>query len=134
MKLTFSYTQLLVVALIVFGLFFFSLRKKTTDTKTSINKNKSEKNVREIEITAKQFEFIPNLIKVKLGENIRLKITSADVTHGFSLPQFGINEVLPPNKTITVEFKANKRGSFSFFCSIPCGSGHSTMRGTFIVE
>lgn len=89
---------------------------------------------REIEVTAQQFEFIPNPIRVKVGENIRLKITSVDVDHGFSLPEFGINEILSPGGTITVEFQATEIGEFEFSCSVFCGSGHSNMRGKLIVE
>lgn len=89
---------------------------------------------REIEVTARQFSFTPNPIRVKLGEMIRLKIKSLDVVHGFSLPEFGINEILQPGKEIQVEFQATRKGSFQFFCSVVCGLDHSGMRGTLIVE
>ncbi|HDZ54116.1 MAG TPA: hypothetical protein ENI19_01735 [Candidatus Nealsonbacteria bacterium] len=90
--------------------------------------------VREIEVTARQFSFTPDLIRVKLGDNVRLEIESVDVVHGFSLPEFGINEILEPGKTVTIEFQATRRGTFSFLCSIVCGAGHSRMIGTLIVE
>lgn len=90
--------------------------------------------IREIEVTARQFSFTPDLIRVKLGENVRLKIKSLDVTHGFSLPEFGINEILEPGKTVTIEFQTTRKGNFPFLCSIVCGAGHSRMRGTLIVE
>lgn len=90
--------------------------------------------IREIEVTAQQFSFTPNPIRVKLGEMIRLKIKSLDVAHGFSLPEFGINEILQPGKEIQVEFQATRKGSFQFFCSVVCGLDHSGMRGTLIVE
>ncbi len=73
------------------------------------------------------------MITVKKGEQVRLNITSIDVTHGFSIPDFGVNTSLVPNQTNTVEFTATKTGTFSFFCSIFCGSGHSGMRGTLQV-
>lgn len=90
--------------------------------------------VKEIEVTAKQWEFIPNPIRVNLGDRVILKITSIDVSHGFALPEFGISERLNPGNTVTVEFTADKAGSFSFFCNVVCGSGHSGMRGTLIVS
>lgn len=90
--------------------------------------------VREVEVTAKQFQFIPNPIKVRLGEKVRLRIKSIDVTHGFSLPDFGINENLEPGKEVIVELTADKKGSFPFLCSVYCGSGHSGMRGTLVIE
>lgn len=105
----------------------------------NFSKNPGSENVltgkiKEIEVTARQFSFTPDLIRVKLGDNVRLKIKSVDVTHGFSLPDFGINEILEPGKTVIIEFQAARRGTFSFLCSIVCGAGHSGMRGTLIVE
>lgn len=89
--------------------------------------------VREFTVTAKQFAFDPAVIIVRKGERVRLHITSVDVTHGFALPDFGVNVDLQPNQTKTVEFIASKVGTFSFFCSVFCGSGHSAMRGTLQV-
>lgn len=94
----------------------------------------SDQKVREIEVTAKQFEFSPNPIRVKLGETVQLNITSTDVTHGFSLPEFNIDEVLQPGKTASVTFQATRTGEFPFACSVACGVGHAGMRGKLIVE
>ena len=88
----------------------------------------------EMQITAKQWGFVPSQIKVRKGDRVRLTITSADVAHGFSLSEFGVGLFVDGGKTVTVEFVADKVGIFSFFCSVPCGSGHGSMRGTFIVE
>ena len=57
-----------------------------------------------------------------------------DVEHGFAIPEFGINENLAPGKSVDIEFTADMAGSYSFFCSVYCGSGHTSMRGTLIVE
>lgn len=105
----------------------------------SFSQNQNSKNIltdeiREIEVTVRQFSFNPNPIKVNLGETIRLKIKSIDVAHGFALPEFNIDEALEPGKTVSVQFQATRKGSFQFFCSIICGAGHSGMRGTLIVE
>ena len=88
---------------------------------------------KEFTMTAKMFEFTPSVITVKKGDLVRIKITSVDVTHGFSLPDFGVNANLEPGKEVTVEFTADKVGTFSFFCSVYCGSGHGDMQGILVV-
>lgn len=93
-----------------------------------------EEPVREFTMTAKRFEFNPSTITVNKGDNVRITITSIDTTHGFSLPDFSINERLEPNQPVTVEFVADKTGAFTFRCSVPCGSGHGSMSGTLIVK
>ncbi len=90
--------------------------------------------VREIAITAKRFAFTPDTITVKQGEKIRLKITSEDVSHGFSILELGVNEVIEPEKETVVELTPTKKGSYRYFCSVECGNGHLAMQGKLIVE
>jgi cytochrome c oxidase subunit 2 len=86
------------------------------------------------DIVASQFEFTPGTITVQKGDTVVLNLSSEDVPHGFSLAQFDISETLTPGKTKTVEFVADTAGTFSFFCSIVCGSGHGSMTGQLVVE
>ena len=90
--------------------------------------------VKEFDITAKQFEFIPSVITVNKGDKVRLDVKSIDVTHGFSILEYGINENINPGKTTIIEFTADKTGEFAFFCSVYCGTGHSGMKGKLVVE
>jgi len=90
--------------------------------------------VKEFSLTAKQWEFIPSQITVNKGDRVRLTITSVDVPHGFALSEYGINQVLNPGQPVTVEFVADKEGTFNTFCSVSCGIGHSGMRGSLIVK
>lgn len=85
-------------------------------------------------MTARQWEFDPEVIRVNKGDTVRLLVKSIDVAHGFALPDFGVNERLSPGQTVEVEFVADKAGTFTFFCSVQCGAGHSSMNGQLIVE
>jgi len=87
-----------------------------------------------ISMKARKWEFEPSTITVKKGDKVKLLITSEDVKHGFKLTDFNINEDIEPGKTTTIEFTADKIGTFSFVCSVFCGSGHSNMEGKLIVE
>lgn len=91
-------------------------------------------NVIEIDMVAKQFEFIPEVVTVNEGDTVRLNIESIDVDHGISIPDFGVNVQLDAGKTTTVEFIANKKGEFTFVCSVFCGIDHGLMKGTLVVE
>lgn len=87
-----------------------------------------------INIIARQWSFTPETIIVKQGTKIILNIKSVDVTHGFSLPEFGISVDLSPGKAEKVEFIASKTGKFPFRCSVFCGAGHPKMTGLLVVE
>jgi len=86
------------------------------------------------DITAKSWEFTPNEIKVKQGDHVILKVTSIDKKHGFAIDEYGINEPLMPNQETEIEFTADKKGTFEFYCNVPCGKGHGGMQGQLIVE
>ncbi len=88
----------------------------------------------EIKMTAKDFAFMPGEVRVKLGQKVRLIVTSTDVLHGIAIPAFNVHADLPVGVATTVEFTADQKGSFPFFCSVFCGSGHRGMKGMLIVE
>lgn len=93
-----------------------------------------EKEVVEIDVVARTFEFVPNKIEVRKGQRVILNITSLDVGHGFALPEFAINESIPAGETKRVEFLADQEGVFPFVCSIYCGIDHTSMVGELVVE
>ena len=88
----------------------------------------------EVEMTARQWEFIPDTITVKKGQTVNLRVTSVDVAHGIAIPDFGVNAYLKPGSEVEMSFVADKFGTFDFVCSIECGRGHNRMRGVVIVE
>ena len=90
--------------------------------------------VREIAMTAKKYEFSPSEIRAHPGETIRLVITALDRKHGFKLDAFGIDRQLPKGEAVTIEFTADRAGTFPFKCSKFCGFGHGKMKGGLIVE
>jgi len=88
----------------------------------------------EFTMTAKSFEFDPSVIKVKKGEKVRLFITATDRDHGIKIQGYDIDQVLKKGATETIEFTADKAGTFEFKCSVACGKGHRKMKGTLVVE
>ena len=90
--------------------------------------------VKEFKMTAKGFAFSPETIEVNKGDKVKLVVTSMDIPHGISIPEYGINERLNPGVPVTIEFAADKEGSFTAFCSVFCGSGHGSMKGKIIVK
>jgi len=87
-----------------------------------------------IEVIAKDFEFIPDTIRVHKGTLVTLKLKSIEGTHGFNLGAFGIDETLNENVTKIVEFYAGQEGEYGIRCSHFCGIGHFGMTAKLIVE
>ena len=111
----------------------------------------SSEGVQVITVTAKKYEFDPSPIRVKQGTKVRLNITAADHAHGFKISPFpdGVEKGGDPGlvfsspqdctkiekgQTATVEFVAQKPGTYSFRCCVVCGFHHHSMKGELIVE
>jgi cytochrome c oxidase subunit II len=88
----------------------------------------------EFKMTADHYAFDPSVITVKKGEKVRLFITALDHDHGIKIPAYDIDQMLPKGSTATIEFTADKAGTFEFKCSVPCGKGHRNMKGKLVVE
>ena len=86
-----------------------------------------------IKLTVRKFEYSPSEITVKKGEPIELEVSSQDVKHGFSIPDFGIRTDVKPGSVNRIRFTPDKAGRFAFVCDVFCGAGHEDMSGTLIV-
>ena len=111
----------------------------------------SAEDVQVITVTAKKYEFAPSPIRVKQGRKVRLNITALDHAHGFKIspvPEGGETGSEPglvfsspqdctkieKGHMATVEFVAQKAGTYQFRCCVVCGFHHHSMKGELIVE
>ncbi len=78
------------------------------------------------------------VIDVKLGDEVTIIQTNLDkvedLTHGFCLSEHNINFGVSPGETVSVTFKANRRGMFWYYCTWFCHALHLEMRGRFLVH
>ncbi len=89
---------------------------------------------RVITIAAKRFAFSPSEVRLKKGEPVTIRISSADVTHGMYMKALGIDAEIEPGKTTEVTFTPQVTGRFSAICDHFCGAGHGNMHMDFVVE
>jgi cytochrome c oxidase subunit II len=104
-----------------------------------------------IAMTAKDFEFDPAEIHMKVGDKVRLQVTSLDRTHGLHVSAFpdGAKANTPPGlafvfgedcfklkkgESVAVDIEATEPGTYTFVCCKACGTGHKRMKGQIIVE
>lgn len=83
---------------------------------------------RDIELTAKRFNFDPGEITVKKGQPVELTIKSLDVNHGLRVKELGIDMKIKKGGTAEAEFTPDKTGDFVGHCTVFCGAGHGSMK------
>ena len=89
---------------------------------------------REFTLEAKNFSFSLSEIKVKKGETVHITLKNTEGTHNWKLDEFSATtKVLQTGQEETIEFVADKVGSFEYYCSIGNHRAQG-MVGTLIVE
>lgn len=89
---------------------------------------------RTVALTARKFEFEPEVIDVRRNDVVRLTITSPDIAHSFTIDAYRIQKRIPPGGSVTFEFRADEVGRFPFYCSMRADQGCQEMRGELIVR
>lgn len=138
----------LVVLAVIGGLVYMSMNKSpadkmpanqteqtTTEQPTaSSTESGAMMEVKEIVIEGSNFKFDPNTITVKKGEKTKVVFKNVGGMHDFKVDELGIaTEVIKDGEEETVEFTADKAGTFEFYCSV--GQHRQMgMKGTLVVE
>ena len=82
----------------------------------------------------KKYSFDPAEIRVKAGSPVELEVSTADVQHGFDIPDLGIKEPVQPGHPATIKFTAPAKGEYKIVCGIICGPHHDDMQAKLVVE
>lgn len=91
-------------------------------------------NVKEFTVDGKNFSFTPSTLTVKKGNTVRIIFKNVGGFHDFKVDELNAaTKQIGDGQTDTIEFVADKAGSFEYYCSI--GSHRAMgMKGTLIVQ
>ncbi|MEK7658680.1 MAG: cupredoxin domain-containing protein [Patescibacteria group bacterium] len=118
-----------VVAVLIGGYNLLSGSKLgvKNNTLTAAIANQNQQNQVMFSVDAKRWQFTPDVIRVKKGQQVKIIINNTDTIHGINLLDF--NAIGDDS----IEFTADKTGEFVFRCNNFCGDGHGAMQGKIIV-
>lgn len=82
--------------------------------------------------------FTPENVEVDEGDTVVWHLNNLeqapDATHGFCVAGFNINLSLEPGEAETIEFKADRAGTYPFYCTEFCSALHLEMMGYLQVK
>ena len=80
-----------------------------------------------VRLIAQQYDFVPRCVQVPVGTPVKFRLTSADVVHGFLLPDTNVNTMVIPGFVAEVHTRFAHEGEYAMPCHEFCGLGHHAM-------
>jgi plastocyanin len=80
---------------------------------------KTDTEVKTFSVEGKPFEFSLKEIRVKQGDKVRLVFTNKAGLHDWVIDEFNARtKQIPAGQSETIEFVADKKGTFEYYCSV----------------
>jgi len=91
-------------------------------------------NRREFTIVAKDHVFTPNKLEVSQDDLVKITLKSEDRPSSFAIDAYRIVKRAAGGLATTFEFRADRAGTFTFYCNLTADEGCKEMKGTLIVK
>lgn len=123
-----------ILSLLYFGFFANRASQSPTEKVNLPTVTTTQQKIETFNLEGKPFEFNVKEIRVKKGDRVKINMTTVEGFHDFTLTEFNVKtKQLPVGQSDSVEFTADKTGTFEYYCSV---GNHRQMGmvGKFIVE
>jgi heme/copper-type cytochrome/quinol oxidase subunit 2 len=89
---------------------------------------------REWHIVARKYAFSEPTIEVQQDDLVKITLETADIPHSFTIDEpYRIAKRARPGHPVVFEFRADKVGTFEFYCNLKTDDGCRAMKGKLVV-
>ena len=85
-------------------------------------------------VTARRYKFEPARIEVFQDDLVKIELRTEDIAHSWTVDSYRIAKRVSPGRPVTFEFRADKVGTFPFYCDLKTEDGCRQMRGELVVK
>jgi len=89
---------------------------------------------RPFSVVARRYKFEPARIEVFQDDLVRIDLKTEDIAHSWTVDEYRIAKRAGPGHPVSFEFRADKVGTFPFYCSLQTEDGCRQMRGELVVK
>jgi heme/copper-type cytochrome/quinol oxidase subunit 2 len=89
---------------------------------------------RPIRIAASRYKFDPPRIEVTQDDLVQIDLRTSDIAHSWTVDAYRIAKRATPGHPVTFEFRADKPGTFPYYCNLQLEDGCRQMRGELVVK
>jgi heme/copper-type cytochrome/quinol oxidase subunit 2 len=91
-------------------------------------------NKREITLTARNYRFSPSRIEVAQDDLVKLTVQSEDNAYSVTIDEYRVSRRVPAGGSTTLEFRADRAGTFAFYSNLTNDARHAQMKGELVVR
>ena len=85
-------------------------------------------------ITARRYSFDPPRIEVMQDDLVKIELQTSDIAHSMTIDAYRIAKRVSPGQSVTFEFRADRPGTFPFYCNLQIEDGCRQMHGELVVR
>jgi heme/copper-type cytochrome/quinol oxidase subunit 2 len=85
-------------------------------------------------ISVRRFAFDPPRIEVNQDDLVKIALSTEDIAHSLTIDAYRIAKRVGPGHPVTFEFRADRVGTFPYYCNLPIEDGCRRMRGELVVK
>ncbi len=91
-------------------------------------------NRREFTVVARDYRFSPDRLEVAQNDLVKITIQSQDVAYSLTIDEYRVSKRVPAGGSTTLEFRADRTGTFSYYSNMTSDTRHAQMRGELVVR
>jgi heme/copper-type cytochrome/quinol oxidase subunit 2 len=85
-------------------------------------------------VTAHRYQFDPPRIEVYEDDLVRIELSTSDIAHSMTIDAYRIAKRVSPGRPVSFEFRADRAGTFPYYCNLQLEDGCRRMRGELVVK
>jgi len=90
---------------------------------------------RSFNVVARKFSYSEPRIEVRQNDLVKITFEAADIPHSFTIDEpYRLAKRAAPGHPVVFEFRADKVGTFDFYCSLKADDGCRKMKGQLDVN
>ena len=89
---------------------------------------------RPFSVTAHRYKFEPARLEVFQDDVVKIDLKTDDIAHSWTVDDYRIAKRVSPGHPVAFEFRADKTGTFPFYCNLQTEDGCRQMRGVLVVK
>jgi heme/copper-type cytochrome/quinol oxidase subunit 2 len=85
-------------------------------------------------VSAHRYAFEPGRIEVNQDDLVKIELRTSDIAHSLTIDDYRIAKRVGPDQPVTFEFRADRAGTFPYYCNLQGEEGCRQMRGVLVVK